>query len=73
MNQFRSSLTLKTMMLSVIKDTFLNYPPLFLFSKQQLSTTFISRGNSGSIVSDYELDDQAIEVRSPTGAEDFFF
>jgi hypothetical protein len=28
-------------------------------------------GSSGSIVSDYGLDDQAIEVRSPTGAEDF--
>jgi hypothetical protein len=31
----------------------------------------ISRGSSGSIVSDYGLDDRAIEVRSPTGAEDF--
>jgi hypothetical protein len=30
-----------------------------------------SRGSSGSIVSDYGLDDRAIEVRSPTGA-DFF-
>jgi hypothetical protein len=30
-----------------------------------------SRGSSGSIVSDYGLDDRAIEVRSPTGAEDF--
>jgi hypothetical protein len=29
------------------------------------------RGSSGSIVSDYGLDDRAIEVRSPTGAEDF--
>jgi hypothetical protein len=28
-----------------------------------------SRGSSGSIVSDYGLDDQAIEVRSPTGAD----
>jgi hypothetical protein len=27
---------------------------------------FMSRGSSGSIVSDYGLDDQAIEVRSPT-------
>jgi hypothetical protein len=26
-------------------------------------------GNSGSIVSDYRLDDQAIEVRSLTGAD----
>jgi hypothetical protein len=31
----------------------------------------ISRGSSGSIVSDYGLDDQVIEVRSPTGVEDF--
>jgi hypothetical protein len=30
-----------------------------------------SRGSSGSIMSDYGLDDRAIEVRSPTGAEDF--
>jgi hypothetical protein len=31
----------------------------------------MSRGSSGSIVSDYRLDDRAIEVRSPAGAEDF--
>jgi hypothetical protein len=30
----------------------------------------MSRGSSGSIVSDYGLDDRTIEVRSPTGAED---
>jgi hypothetical protein len=30
-----------------------------------------SRGSSVSIVSDYGLDDRAIEVRSPAGAEDF--
>jgi hypothetical protein len=30
-----------------------------------------SRGSSGSIVSDYGLDDQVIEVRSTTGVEDF--
>jgi hypothetical protein len=30
-----------------------------------------SRGSSGSFVSDYGLDDPAIEVRSPTGAEEF--
>jgi hypothetical protein len=29
------------------------------------------RGSSGSVVSDYGLEDRAIEVRSPTGAEDF--
>jgi hypothetical protein len=32
-----------------------------------------SRGSSGSIVADYGLDDRVIEVRSPTGAEVFFF
>jgi hypothetical protein len=32
---------------------------------------FFLCGSSGSIVSDYGLDDRAIEVRSPTGAEDF--
>jgi hypothetical protein len=31
----------------------------------------MNRDSSGSIVSDYGLDDRAIEVRSPTGAEDF--
>jgi hypothetical protein len=31
----------------------------------------MSRVSSGSIVSDYGLDDRAIEVRSPAGAEDF--
>jgi hypothetical protein len=30
-----------------------------------------SRVSSGSIVSDYGLDDRAIEVRSPAGARDF--
>jgi hypothetical protein len=30
-----------------------------------------SRGSSGSIVSDYGLDDRAIGVRSPAGAKDF--
>jgi hypothetical protein len=32
---------------------------------------FGSRGSSVSIVSDYGLDDRAIEVRSTAGAEDF--
>jgi hypothetical protein len=30
-----------------------------------------SRGSSGSVVSDYGLDDRAIGVRSPAGAKDF--
>jgi hypothetical protein len=32
----------------------------------------MSRVGSGSIVSDYGLDDRAIGVRSPAGAKDFF-
>jgi hypothetical protein len=32
--------------------------------------TTVSRVSSGSIVSDYGLDDRAIGVRSPAGAED---
>jgi hypothetical protein len=32
---------------------------------------FWSRVSSGSIVSDYGLDDRAIAVRSPAGAKDF--
>jgi hypothetical protein len=31
----------------------------------------MSRGSSGSIVSDYGLDEWAIGVRSPAGAKDF--
>jgi hypothetical protein len=33
--------------------------------------SFGSRVSSGSIVSDYGLDDRAVGVRSPAGAEDF--
>jgi hypothetical protein len=37
-----------------------------------LALLYISEpGSSGSIVSDYGLDDRAIGVRSPAGAEDF--
>jgi hypothetical protein len=32
---------------------------------------FLEPGSSGSIVSDYGLDDRAIGVRSPTEAKDF--
>jgi hypothetical protein len=32
---------------------------------------YMSRVSSGSIVSDYGLDDRAIRVRSPAGAKDF--
>jgi hypothetical protein len=34
-------------------------------------STLGSRGSSGSIVSDYELDNRAIGVRSQAGAKDF--
>jgi hypothetical protein len=36
-----------------------------------ISFNFKSRVSSGSIVSDYGLDEQAIGVRSPAGAKDF--
>jgi hypothetical protein len=36
-----------------------------------LSSSSRSRVSSGSVVSDYGLDDRAIDVRSPTGAKDF--
>jgi hypothetical protein len=38
---------------------------------QMKSWKYGSRGSSGSIVCDYGLDDRAIGVRSPAGAEDF--
>jgi hypothetical protein len=37
----------------------------------KLYYTLYNANSSGSIVSDYGLDDQAIEVRSPAGAKDF--
>jgi hypothetical protein len=44
----------------------------YIYVVHLTKTTKISFGWwSGSIVSDYGLDDRAIEVRSPTGAEDF--
>jgi hypothetical protein len=36
-----------------------------------LNCSKVSRGSSVSIVSDYGLDDRAIEVRSPAEAKDF--
>jgi hypothetical protein len=41
----------------------------FLFN--MVESKYRSRGSSGSIVSDYGLDDRAIGVRSPAGAKDF--
>jgi hypothetical protein len=43
----------------------------FSFHFFQYIYTIKSRGSSGSIVSDYGLDDRVIKVRSPTEAEDF--
>jgi hypothetical protein len=40
---------------------------LFMFSPAKVW----SRVSSGSIVSDYGMDDRAIRVRSPAGAKDF--
>jgi hypothetical protein len=37
----------------------------------KLIYTYQEPGSSGSIVSDYGLDDRAIGVRSPVGAKDF--
>jgi hypothetical protein len=36
-----------------------------------VNAEYLTPISSGSIVSDYGLDDRVIEVRSPTGAEDF--
>jgi hypothetical protein len=50
----------------------INKPPYIYLAPIRTPTSMHrSRGSSGSIVSDYGLDDRAIEVRSPTGAEDF--
>jgi hypothetical protein len=43
--------------------------PLLVSSASFLSR---SRGSSGSIASDYALDNRAIEVRSPAEAKEFF-
>jgi hypothetical protein len=43
------------------------------FNLMHVSATTRSRVSSGSIVSDYGLDDRAIGVRSPAGAKDFSF
>jgi hypothetical protein len=42
-----------------------------LTSLKHIHTYLRSRGGSGSIVSDYGLDDRAIGVRIPAGAKDF--
>jgi hypothetical protein len=50
----------------------LNNRHLLHGTRFSLASIFIrSRVSSGSIVSDYGLDDRAIEVRSPAGAENF--
>jgi hypothetical protein len=49
-----------------------NILPIFSSSStfHSLSSLYRNWGSSGSIVSDYGLDDRAIEVRSPAGAKD---
>jgi hypothetical protein len=42
-----------------------------LFISSYYAMCVRSRGSSGSIVSDYGLDDRAIGVRSPAGEKDF--
>jgi hypothetical protein len=41
--------------------------------KRSACNRFKMLGSSGSIVSDYGLDDRAIGVRSPAGAKDFSY
>jgi hypothetical protein len=48
--------------------TAVNYTPLLLFQSACPSRSWVS---SGSIVSDYGLDDRAIGVRFPAEAKDF--
>jgi hypothetical protein len=45
------------------------YTPVFMW----LSSYWMSRVSSGSIVSDYGLDDRAIGVRSPAGENNFSY
>jgi hypothetical protein len=65
--------------------TNLFYPPVYSSVQMEYQVTYLSgaicflqlhffnrsRVSSGSIVSDYGLDDRAIGVRSPAGAKDF--
>jgi hypothetical protein len=44
---------------------------LFIVIFNLISPMIGDLGSSGSIVSDYGLDDRAIDVRSPAGAKDF--
>jgi hypothetical protein len=48
-----------------------NLEDVILFNMQYFMNK--ERGSSGSIVSDYGLDDRAIEVRSPAEAKKGFF
>jgi hypothetical protein len=49
--------------------TFSSHSTNIIFVLFFVLQTVRGRGSSGSIVSDYGLDDRAIEVRSPTGAD----
>jgi hypothetical protein len=50
---------------------YLSLDPKFAGSNLVKDDGFVRATSSGSIVSDYGLDDRAIGVRSPAGAEDF--
>jgi hypothetical protein len=47
------------------------YQNFFFLNFIQILINITSRVSSGSIVSDYGLNDRAIGVRSPAGAKDF--
>jgi hypothetical protein len=57
--------------LSVSPNQLLGQLEDFSWKFWQAGDAFRSRVSSGSIVSDYGLDDRAIGVRSPVGAKDF--
>jgi hypothetical protein len=66
---FSSSISFDILRITLLKN--LNKLLLYLSSPLTDSTKLWYRGSSGSIVSDYGLDDRVIEVQSPSGAEDF--
>jgi hypothetical protein len=63
-------MTFKVFVASLRCVSFMMAIGLYIFITQ-VPNHFGSRVSSGSIVSDYGLDDRAIGVRSPLGAKDF--
>jgi hypothetical protein len=75
---FKGRHTVRTMMLAVVNSSedSDSKTPFGLWTETCFCITKLlyyngSRGSSGSIVSDYGLDDRAIGVRSPAWAKDF--